>query len=100
MQGLPAVLEKVLGSESLAPRLREQPAQQLVSMLLINYTLSFDRAAQKLKGDGADASVWDFAGAETAVLSLVMSFLVLVVMVLVFMRMERHLRAISEQTGK
>ena len=100
VQGLPAVLEKVLGSESLAPRLREQPAQQLVSMLLINYTLSFDRAAQKLKGDGADASAWDFAGAETAVLSLVMSFLVLVVMVLVFMRMERHLRAISEQTGK
>ena len=98
VQGLPAALEKVFGNEKLAPALRNQGAQSLVGMVLINYTLSFDRAAAQLKGEEPLSSTWvdKFQSMETAFWSMLMSFLVLVVMVLVFFRIERHLKALSQ----
>lgn len=105
VQGLPAALEQVLGNADLAPRLHEQPASGLVSMVLTNYTMSFDKAARVLRGETeeeSEPSIWDLynKAMETAFWSMLMSFLVLVVMVVVFIRMERHLRVISERAAR
>lgn len=107
VQGLPAALEQVLGNADLAPRLQQQPANSLVNMVLTNYTISFDQAARTLRGDEtADSSpgtsLLDLynKAAETAFWSMLMSFLVLVVMVVVFIRMERHLRVMSERAAR
>lgn len=102
VQGLPAALEQVFGSTELAPRLQQQAAAQLVSMVLTNYTISFDQAARVLRGDTSedgDTSLLNLynKAAETAFWSMLMSLLVLVVMVVVFIRMERHLRVMSER---
>jgi hypothetical protein len=99
VQGLPAALEQVLGNERLAAKLREQSAQQITSMLLLNYTLSFDRSAQHLKGEDPDTDKWEFSSVETAFGTMLISCLVMVVMVLVLIRMERHMRLMSEQSG-
>lgn len=103
VQGLPAALEQVFGNASLEPRLQAQTAQQILSTVLLNYTLSLDNAARALRGeDSHGSSSWKerFGAVETAFWSMLMSFLVLVVMVLVFIRMERHLRVISQQHGQ
>lgn len=104
VQGLPAALEQVLGHADLAPRLQQQTASNVVTMVLTNYTISFDQAARALRGDGeADSGGGDSLlnlyskAAETAFWSMLMSLLVLVVMVVVFIRMERHLRVMSER---
>ncbi|MBA4004589.1 MAG: hypothetical protein C0477_14360 [Delftia sp.] len=100
VQGLPAALEQVFGNAALEPRLQAQTAQQILSTVLLNYTLSLDNAARALRGeDSHGSSSWKerFGAVETAFWSMLMSFLVLVVMVLVFIRMERHLRVISQQ---
>lgn len=97
VQGLPAALEKVLSSETVAPRLREQPASQLVAMLLVNYTLSFDRAAQKLKDGDTQDSSWDWANTHTLTLGLLMCFLMLVVMALALLRIERDVRLLGNR---
>ena len=99
VKGLPGALEKVLGNEDLAPTLRNQSAQGLISMVLINYTLAFDRTAMTLKGEEPTSSSWveRFQSVELAFWSLFMSFLVLVVMVLIFIRIERHLKVMSQQ---
>lgn len=105
VQGLPAALEQVLGNKALAPRLEQQPAANLVNMVLTNYTLGFDRAARALRGDSETeepGSIWDLysKAMETTFWSMLMTILVLVVMVVVFIRMERHLRVISEQATR
>ena len=103
VQGLPAALEQVFGNAALEPRLQAQTAQQILSTVLLNYTLSLDNAARALRGeDSLGSSSWKerFGAVETAFWSMLMSFLVLVVMVLVFIRMERHLRVISQQHGQ
>lgn len=103
VQGLPAALEQVFGNAALQPRLQAQTAQQILSTVLLNYTLSLDNAARALRGeDSHGSSSWKerFGAVETAFWSMLMSFLVLVVMVLVFIRMERHLRVISQQHGQ
>ncbi|ABX32992.1 hypothetical protein BO996_01215 [Delftia sp. HK171] len=103
VQGLPAALEQVFGNAALEPRLQAQTAQQILSTVLLNYTLSLDNAARALRGeDSHGSSSWKerFGAVETAFWSMLMSFLVLVVMVLVFIRMERHLRVISQQHGQ
>ncbi|EZP54482.1 hypothetical protein [Delftia sp. RIT313] len=103
VQGLPAALEQVFGNAALEPRLQAQTAQQILSTVLLNYTLSLDNAARALRGeDSQGSSSWKerFGAVETAFWSMLMSFLVLVVMVLVFIRMERHLRVISQQHGQ
>jgi len=103
VQGLPAALEQVFGNAALEPRLQAQTAQQILSTVLLNYTLSLDNAARALRGeDSPGSSSWKerFGAVETAFWSMLMSFLVLVVMVLVFIRMERHLRVISQQHGQ
>lgn len=103
VQGLPAALEQVFGDAALEPRLQAQTAQQILSTVLLNYTLSLDNAARALRGeDSHGSSSWKerFGAVETAFWSMLMSFLVLVVMVLVFIRMERHLRVISQQHGQ
>ncbi|WP_027014517.1 hypothetical protein [Comamonas composti] len=97
--GAPAALEKVFANPAVARKLQEQGAQQILSTVLLNYTLSFDTAAAELRGDApAESSSWKsrFDGFEAAIWSMLMSFLVLVVMVLALIRMERHLRVISE----
>jgi len=103
VQGLPGALEQVFGNAALEPRLQAQTAQQILSTVLLNYTLSLDNAARALRGeDSHGSSSWKerFGAVETAFWSMLMSFLVLVVMVLVFIRMERHLRVISQQHGQ
>ena len=94
--GLPAALEKVMTNEKLAPKLQRQSASQIVSTLLTNYTMSFDRTAQVLKGENPDVDKWDFLSVDTAFVSMLISCLVMVVMVLVLIRMERHMRTMSE----
>mgnify|MGYP007026473483 FL=1 len=86
VQGLPAALEQVFGNAALEPRLQAQTAQQILSTVLLNYTLSLDNAARALRGeDSHGSSSWKerFGAVETAFWSMLMSFLVLVVMVLV-----------------
>ncbi len=103
VQGLPAALEQVFGNAALEPRLQAQTAQQILSTVLLNYTLSLDNAARALRGEdshGSSSRKERFGAVETAFWSMLMSFLVLVVMVLVFIRMERHLRVISQQHGQ
>ena len=97
--GLPAALEKVMSNDKLAPKLQQQTASQIVSTLLTNYTMSFDRTAQVLKGENPDADKWDFLSVDTAFVSMLISCLVMVVMVLVLIRMERHMRTMSENGG-
>ena len=100
INGLPAALEKVLGNESLAKKLQQQSAPQIVNTLLTNYTLSFDRTAAKLRGDNPDEEKWEFLGMDTAFATLLISCLVMVMMALVMFRMERHLRGIGAQSGQ
>ena len=97
IKGLPMALEKVLGNESLAKKLQQQSAPQIVNTLLTNYTMSFDRTAQVLKGENPDADKWDFLSVDTAFASMLISCLVMVMMALVMFRMERHLRGIGTQ---
>lgn len=106
VQGLPAALQQVLGNKDLAPRLQQQAASSLVTMVLTNYTISFDQAARALRGDDTSSDDGDSLlnlyskAAETAFWSMLMSLLVLVVMVVVFIRMERHLRVMSERATR
>ena len=97
VKGLPAALQQVLGNESLAAKLQQQPTQQIVNTLLINYTLAFDRTAQVLKGENPDQEKWQFSSVETAFTTMLIACLVMVIMVLVLIRMERHMRVMSQQ---
>ena len=99
VKGLPAALETVLANEKLAAKLQLQPAQQIVNILLTNYTLSFDRTAQKLRGENPDEDKWKFLGVDTAFATMLISCLVMVVMVLVLIRMERHMRTMSQNSA-
>lgn len=92
IKGLPAALEQVLGNEALATKLQRQPASQIVGTLLINYTLSFDRTALKLRGENPDVEKKEFLGIDTAFATMLISCLVMVMMALVMIRMERHMR--------
>ena len=99
LAGLPAALEKVMANQDLASKLQQQSASQIVSTLLTNYTMSFDRTAQVLKGESPDEEKWDFLSVDTAFASMLISCLVMVVMVLVLIRMERHMRTMSQNGG-
>ena len=99
LAGLPSALQKVMANENLANKLQQQSASQIVSTLLTNYTMSFDRTAQVLKGENPDADKWDFLSVDTAFASMLISCLVMVVMVLVLIRMERHMRTMGQNSG-
>ena len=100
IKGLPAALQAVLGNENLAKKLQQQTAAQIVSTLLTNYTLSFDRTAAKLRGENPDEEKWEFLGMDTAFATLMISCLVMVMMALVLFRMERHMRDGNAQSGQ
>ena len=99
IKGLPAGLQQVLANEKLSAKLQQQSASQIVTTLLTNYTMAFDRTAQTMRGENPDEEKWDFSSVETAFLTMLVSCLVMVVMVLVMIRMERHMRTMSQQTG-
>ena len=99
IKGLPAGLQQVLANEKLTAKLQQQSASQIVTTLLTNYTMAFDRTAQTMRGENPDEEKWDFTGMETAFLTMLVSCLVMVVMVLVMIRMERHMRTMSQQAG-
>ena len=100
IKGLPAGLQQVLANEKLTAKLQQQSASQIVTTLLTNYTMAFDRTAQTMRGENPDEEKWDFTGMETVFLTMLVSCLVMVVMVLVMIRMERHMRNMSQQTGR
>lgn len=100
IKGLPAALQAVLGNDALAGKLQQQPTPQIVSTLLTNYTLSFDRTAMKLRGDSPDEQKWEFLGLDTAFATMLISCLIMVMMVLVLIRIERQLRSPSGQPGQ
>lgn len=100
LKGLPAALQAVFSNKKLADKLQQQPAPQIVSTLLTNYTLSFDRTAMKLRGDSPDEQKWEFLGVDTAFATMLISCLVMVMMVLVLIRIERHMRSPSGQSGQ
>lgn len=100
IKGLPAALQAVMGNEALAGKLQQQPTPQIVSTLLTNYTLSFDRTAMKLRGDSPDEQKWEFLGLDTAFATMLISCLVMVMMVLVLVRIERHMRGNGAQPGQ
>ena len=52
-----------------------------------------------LKGENPDAEKWDFLSVDTAFASMLISCLVMVVMVLVLIRMERHMRTMGQNSG-
>lgn len=93
IKGLPAALQAVLGNENLTKKLQQQSASQIVTTLMTNYTLSFDRTAMKLRGDNPDAEKWDFLGIDTAFATMLISCLVMVMMALVMIRIERNMRS-------
>lgn len=93
LKGLPAALQAVLGNEKLASKLQQQSASQIVTTLMTNYTLSFDRTAMKIRGDNPDAEKWEFLGIDTAFATMLISCLVMVMMALVMIRIERHMRS-------
>ena len=99
INGLPAGLQLVLANEQLSAKLQKQPATQIVTTLLTNYSMAFDRTAQKLRGEDPDAQKWDFTSVETAFITMLVTCLVMVVMVLVMIRMERHMRGMSQNSG-
>lgn len=99
VKGLPAALEKVFGNPALASKMQKQSAEQMLNMVLINYTLSFDRTAQVLKGEDPDDNKWELASLDTAFWTMLITCLVMVIMALVLIRMERHLRVISEKAS-
>lgn len=96
VKGAPKALERVLNDSSLAPKLHELPVSRLVDMVLTNYSISFSRA---ITGEEASPSLWDrfFDSLELTMWSLIMSFLVMVVFVVMVIRMEKHLRLMSQQ---
>lgn len=97
--GAPKALELVLSDATLAPKLHDLPVSRLVDMVLTNYTISFSRAAGEF--DETD-SLWEraFNSLELTMWSLILSFFVMVVMLMMAVRMERHIRTISEQQTK
>ncbi|HEY4663623.1 MAG TPA: hypothetical protein VIG85_01450 [Comamonas sp.] len=94
--GAPKAIELVLSDAKLAPKLHDQTISRLVDMVLTNYSISFSRAVSE---QDDSESLWDrfFNSLELTLWSLIMSFLVMVVFVVMTIRMERHLRRISEQ---
>lgn len=94
--GAPKAIEKVLSDATLAPKLHDQSISRLVDMVLTNYSISFSRAISE---QDTSESLWDrfFNSLELTMWSLILSFLVMVVFVVMSLRMERHLRHISEQ---
>lgn len=94
--GAPKALERVLNDSTLAPKLHDLPVSRLVDMVLTNYSISFSRA---ITGEETSQSLWDsfFDSLELTMWSLIMSFLVMVVFVVMVIRMEKHLRLLSQQ---
>ena len=97
--GAPAALERVLSDQSLAPQLHELPIARLVDMVLTNYSISFSRAVSE-QNDRSDRSDWweaSFSSLELTLWSVILSFLVLVVFVVMTIRIEKHLHRLSQQ---
>lgn len=94
--GAPAAMALVLNDATLAPKLQTLTVARLVDMVLVNYGISFGRSVSEHNGDSSD-SLWDtvFSSIEMTMWSVILSFLVLVVFVVMMMRMEKHLRTIS-----
>lgn len=98
--GAPAAMEAVLSNATLAPKLHEMTVSRLVDMVLTNYSISFSRAVSEQASEDS-TTLWDsiFSSIELTMWSVIFSFLVLVVFVVMALRMERHLRTISQQQG-
>jgi ABC-type Fe3+ transport system permease subunit len=88
----------VLNDATLAPKLHELTVSRLLDMVMTNYSISFSRAVSEQ--DSSSENLWDsvFSSIELTMWSVILSFLVLVVFVVMMIRMERHLRAISLHT--
>lgn len=98
VSGAPAAMELVLNDATLAPKLHELTVSRLLDMVMTNYSISFSRAVSEQ--DSSSENLWDsvFSSIELTMWSVILSFLVLVVFVVMMIRMERHLRAISLHT--
>lgn len=99
--GAPAAMQAVLDNATLAPKLHEMTVSRLVDMVMTNYSISFSRAVSDQAPDSSE-TLWDsiFSSIELTMWSVIFSFLVLVVFVVMALRMERHLRTISQnQSG-
>lgn len=96
--GAPAAIEKVLTDPGLAPKLHEQTMSRLVDMVITNYSISFSRAVDVPDADSSE-SLWDsiFNSIELTMWSVILSFLVLVVFVVMVIRIEKHLRLLNLQ---
>lgn len=99
--GAPAAMELVLSNPTLAPKLHDMTVSRLVDMVMTNYAISFSRAVSDQALD-SEETLWDsiFSSIELTMWSVILSFLVLVVFVVMMLRMEKHLRAISHSTHK
>lgn len=98
--GAPAAIEMVLKDATLAPKLHEMTVSRLLDMVLTNYSISFSRAVSEQDSDSSDG-LWDslFNSIELTMWSVILSFLVLVVFVVMMIRMEKHLGRISQHTA-
>lgn len=98
--GAPAAIEKVLHDPGLAPKLHELTMSRLVEMVMTNYGISFSRAVSGPEADSSD-SLWDkvFNSIELTMWSVILSFLVLVVFVVMVIRIEKHLRLLQVSTS-
>lgn len=99
--GAPAAMEAVLSNPTLTPKLHDMTVSRLVDMVMTNYSISFSRAVSDQAPDSSE-TLWDsiFSSIELTMWSVILSFLVLVVFVVMMLRMEKHLRAISQSTPK
>lgn len=99
VQGAPAAIELVLQNATLAPKLHEMTVSRLLDMVMMNYSISFSRAVSDQDSDSE--SLWEslFSSIDLAVWSLILSFLALVVFVATGIRMEKHLRRMSQNSA-
>lgn len=96
--GAPAAIETVLKDATLEPKLREMTVSRLLDTVLTNYSISFSRAVSEQDSDSSNSdNLWEslFSSIELTMWSVILSFLVLVVFVVMLIRMEKHLGRMS-----
>ena len=91
--GASEAMTLVLKDTTLQKKLREQSIARTMDMVLTNYSISFSRAISEANEDSSE-SLWDrlFSSIEFSLWSLILSFLVLVLVAIMSVRTERHMR--------
>lgn len=97
--GAPAAIELILKNDTLAPRLHELTVSRLLDMVMMNYSISFSRAVSEQDSDSESLLDAMFSSIDLAMWSLILSFLALVVFVATGIRMEKHLRRMSQNSA-